>query len=116
MKKYIRTDTTMQFRRYYSVTVETTGNKYQVVATGAVEDDSLELRITRAIANGRKSYAIGIVGTTAPGVIEVWNNGKLAASEDFGTFADSSMDADTYLDELAYRATCMVDEENELAE
>lgn len=117
MKLYINSsNSAYDFRHYYSVK-STSGNRYQVIAEGSVEDDSLRLRISRAESNGRKIYAYGIVGQQIPGCIEVWYQGKIQISEKFGSFIESNFkDAESYLDELAFRAVELTDKVNESLE
>ena len=113
MKRYVKSN--LDFRRYYSAT-SSLGNRYQIIAEGDVTDDSLKLRIGRAISNGRKVYAYGLVGQKIPGKIEVYYQGKIVNSEEFGSFLHSSFNSEEYLDELAFRAVELTDEVNEALE
>lgn len=113
MKRYVKSN--RDFRRYYSAT-SSLGNRYQIIAEGEVEDDSLRLRVGRATSNGRKIYAYGLVGQQIPGRIEVYYQGKVVKSEDFGDFLESPYGVEDYLDELAFRAVELTDEVNESLE
>ena len=116
MQRYIRTNEIKKdFRRYYTTTLSN-GNRYQVIAEGQVEDDTLKLRVSRSTSNGRKIYAYAIVGQQVPGRIEVYYQGQVVKSEDYGSFLESPYDLENsfeYFDELAYEAVLLTDEVNE---
>lgn len=116
MKKYVKSsNNSKEFNRYYNITAPETNNLYQVIASGNTEDDTLRLRVNRSTSTGRKIYAYALVGYNEPGRIEIWYHG-LVTSEDFGSYSESNMSPDVYLDELAYRAVQILDEINESLE